>query len=183
MFHRIPWTLSLFAAGVFFVQGAEGEPVSFNMQVRPVLSDRCWSCHGPDENKRKAKLRLDTKEGALGEKDGKFIIKPGEPEKSEVYRRLSSSDPDEQMPPPDSHLSVSREEVETIRRWIAEGANWEKHWAYIAPKKPAVPGDRLKVEPQTGTRQTGRGTRSINSFSRACTRSSFTPLKKRRGKN
>src|SRR5688572_16749376 len=152
MSHRIHWMLCLLAGALVTTRAAERQPVSFNMQVRPVLSDRCWSCHGPDENKRKAKLRLDTKEGALAETDGYFIIKPGEPEKSEVYKRLTSSDPDEQMPPPDSHLSVSKEEVELIRRWIAEGANWEKHWAYIAPRKHGVlqTEDSLKAGHQTG---------------------------------
>jgi hypothetical protein len=136
MSHRIYWMLCLLGA---MISMRAAERVSFNLQVRPILSDRCWSCHGPDENKRKAKLRLDTKEGALAETDGYFIIKPGEPEKSEVYRRLTSSDADEQMPPPDSHLSVTKEEIETIRRWIAEGANWEKHWAYLPAKKHGVP--------------------------------------------
>ena len=162
MSHRIQWTLCLFAGAALFVRAAEREPVSFNMHIRPVLSDRCWSCHGPDENKRKAKLRLDTKEGALAEKDGKFIIKPGDPEKSEVYKRLTSSDPDEKMPPPDSHLTVSKEEIETIRRWIAEGANWEKHWAYIPAKKLAVPEVRV-----------GSGTERDRSFH-------FSPLAKGR---
>src|SRR5688572_6324233 len=121
MTRRFPWLLAALFAGAL-CPAAETSPVSFNLQVRPILSDRCWSCHGPDEKVRKAKLRLDTKEGALAETDGYFIIKPGSPEKSEVYRRLTSSDPDEKMPPPDSHLSVSKEEVELIRRWIAEGA-------------------------------------------------------------
>jgi hypothetical protein len=142
MSHRIHWVfwlLCLNLGAAISVRAAERDPVSFNLHVRPILSDRCWSCHGPDENKRKAKLRLDTKEGALGETDGYFIIKPGEPEKSEVYKRLTSSDADEKMPPPDSHLSVSKEEVEVIRRWIAQGAKWENHWAYIPAKKHSAP--------------------------------------------
>jgi hypothetical protein len=133
--------LQVFAALLSATQllAAEREPVSFNLQVRPILSDRCLTCHGPDENKRKAKLRLDTKEGALAQKDGHYIVKPGDPEASELYKRLSSTDPEERMPPAESHLTVSPEEVEIIRRWIAEGAAWEKHWAYVPPRKRAIP--------------------------------------------
>ena len=79
MSRRISWLVAAFCAGVVCADAAAPEPVSFNLHVRPILSDRCWSCHGPDENKRKAKLRLDTKEGALAEKEGRFIVKPGEP--------------------------------------------------------------------------------------------------------
>src|SRR5262245_26093924 len=90
---------------------ASGE-VSFNSQVRPVFSDRCLSCHGPDEKNRKGKLRLDTADGGVfREKSGKFVVKPGSPDQSELYKRLVSKDPDEKMPPPDSNLSVSEGEI------------------------------------------------------------------------
>ena len=104
MIRRTPITLLLNCA--FFILAHQcvraEEKVDFNLQIRPLLSDRCWKCHGPDEKSRKAKLRLDTKEGALGKaKEGGFVIKPSAPSESEVYRRITSTDPDEQMPPPE----------------------------------------------------------------------------------
>jgi hypothetical protein len=124
--------------------------VDFNLQIRPLLSDRCWKCHGPDEKSRKAKLRLDTKEGALGKaKEGGFVIKPSAPTESEVYRRITSTDPDEQMPPPDSHLSLKKSEIELIRRWIERGAEWEKHWAFVSPKKVTPPETKNRSWPKT----------------------------------
>jgi len=122
------------------VQAAAPERVSFNRHIRPILSDRCSTCHGPDEKTRKAKLRLDTPEGALRKNaDGQFIIKPGDPAASELYKRVISADPDEKMPPRESHLTISPEEVALLRRWIEQGADWEKHWAFIPAAQPEVP--------------------------------------------
>src|SRR5687767_554973 len=131
MIRRFSWLLAALFGALLCSRAATQEAISFNLQVRPILSDRCWACHGPDENKRKAKLRLDTKEGALASKDGKFIIKPGDPEASEVYKRLISSDPDEKMPPADSHLSVSSNEID---RFIL--ARLEKEGLKPAPEAP-----------------------------------------------
>lgn len=142
---RLTLATALFAAAVFCAAGQGAERVSFNLQIRPILSDRCWACHGPDEKNRKAKLRLDTKEGMFASKDGAFIIKPGAPEQSELFKRLTASDPDERMPPAESHLSVSDQEIELFRAWIREGAEWEKHWAFIPPKQfkpPAVKNEK-----------------------------------------
>lgn len=136
-FHLVFAMLAL--GSVWSVPAEAADEVSFNMQIRPILSDRCWACHGPDEAKRKAKLRLDTREGALARKDGKAIIQPGDPANSELYRRLVSNDPDEKMPPADSHLEVSSEEIAVINRWIEQGAQWEKHWAYLPPRKISPP--------------------------------------------
>src|ERR1043165_9581876 len=86
--------------------------ISFNHHIKPLLSDRCYACHGPDEKSRKGKLRLDTQESAFKAlKDGMFILKPGDPSKSEVYRRITATDPDEGMPPPKSNLSLGKEET------------------------------------------------------------------------
>ncbi len=118
------------------------ERVDFNFQIRPILSDRCFKCHGPDPKTRKADMRLDTAEGALaarGKKSELRAIVPGKPEKSELVRRLLSVDPDEQMPPPDSNLKISSEEIALIRKWIEEGAEYKTHWAFLAPKKISVP--------------------------------------------
>lgn len=120
---------SIFAAG----------KVQFNQQIRPLLSDRCYACHGPDEKNRKAKLRLDVKEGALGKSDENWIIKAGSPDESELFRRISSSDPDEKMPPPDSNLVLTPSEIGTIREWIAQGAEWQGHWAFIPPAEVNPP--------------------------------------------
>ncbi|WP_277478226.1 DUF1553 domain-containing protein [Catalinimonas alkaloidigena] len=116
--------------------------ISFNYDIKPILSDRCFACHGPDANKREAELRLDTPEGAfaaLAEKPGHYAIVAGDAEDSEMYRRISSTDPETMMPPPESNLKITAEEVELIRQWIEEGAEYEPHWSFIKPEKSAVP--------------------------------------------
>ncbi len=113
-----------------------GQRVDFNYHIRPILSDRCLACHGPDEKGRKAKLRLDTRDGTFKSvEDGRFVVKPGDLAKSELFRRIVSTDPDEVMPPPSSHLSLSQAEIDLMRRWIEEGAEWKGHWAFqpLAP--------------------------------------------------
>src|SRR5215510_16265350 len=95
----------------------------FNYQIKPLLSDRCFKCHGPDEKARKAKLRLDTKEGAFKAlDDGMFVIKPGDTKHSELVRRITTRDPDDRMPPPDSKLSLNADEIALLRRWVEQGA-------------------------------------------------------------
>ncbi|WP_439582098.1 PSD1 and planctomycete cytochrome C domain-containing protein [Dyadobacter bucti] len=118
------------------------EAISYNFNVRPILSDKCFACHGPDSKKREAGLRLDMAESAYAKlKDGKGVaIFPGNPEKSELYKRITSVDPEYQMPTPESHLGLLNEmEVETIKKWIEQGGKYEKHWAFIAPVKSALP--------------------------------------------
>lgn len=133
-------TLFLILCGLIPIKArAAAQAVSFNSEIRPLLSDRCWKCHGPDEKNRKAKLRLDQEEGALGLKDGKPIIKPGDSSASELYKRITSTDPDEKMPPPDSNVSLSSDEIALLKRWIDEGAHWQKHWAFIPPRDVAPP--------------------------------------------
>ena len=112
----------------------ETAAVVFNRDVRPMLSDKCFACHGADANKRKAKLRLDTREGA--HTDVQVASKPGE---SELLARLISTDPDEVMPPPKSDKKVTAAEVEIIRRWIAEGGVYQGHWAFEPPRAAALP--------------------------------------------
>ncbi len=114
--------------------------VDFSFQIRPLLSDRCFRCHGPDASKRKAKLRLDTREGAFKDIDlGWSIVKPGNPEKSELVRRIFSDFEDDMMPPPDSHLALSDAEKALLRRWVAEGADYKPHWSLIPVHEVAVP--------------------------------------------
>lgn len=117
-------------------RGGESE-VRFNQSIRPILSDNCFACHGPDAKNRKGKLRLDQREAAI---DKKAIV-PGKPDESELVKRIFTPDPDDQMPPPDSHKSLTTAQKELLKRWIAQGAVYEGHWAYIPPVKPAVGGD------------------------------------------
>lgn len=137
-------------AGIFYacsgIRSADDEgadQVSYNFHIRPILSDKCFKCHGPDANKRAAELRLDIPEAAfapLHETNGAFAIVPGKPDESELYRRITSTDTSYQMPTPDSHLGLlSKEEISLVERWIKQGARYEKHWAFIPPKRAAVP--------------------------------------------
>ncbi|MGB2187031.1 MAG: DUF1549 domain-containing protein, partial [Akkermansiaceae bacterium] len=115
------------------------EELDFNRDVRPILSDKCFFCHGPDAHERKADLRLDTAEGAYAKlkESGNFAIIPGKPEQSEfMIRILDKEDP---MPPVESHKSLKEEEIAILRQWIKEGAEYEDPWAYVAPKKHPVP--------------------------------------------
>ena len=117
----------------------DGNRIDFNRDIRPILSDNCYPCHGPDANQRKAGLRLDTEEGAFRNEDGVRPFVAGEPSGSEAYRRITTGDPDDHMPPADSGLSLTDAEKELIRRWIEQGAEWQRHWAFIPPKRPALP--------------------------------------------
>lgn len=109
--------------------------LEFNRDIRPILSDNCFACHGFDAKKRKGDLRLDVAEGAYAENDGVQAIKPGSPDESSVIQRLLTTDPDEVMPPPDSHKKLTPGQIATIRQWIKEGATYQKHWAFEQPRK------------------------------------------------
>jgi hypothetical protein len=118
-----------------------GAPLKFNRDIRPILSDKCFFCHGPDPKKRDSGLRLDMREEALKLRDDIYPIVPGKPEASELIARVTSSDRDEEMPPPKSKLGkLTPQEVETLRRWIAEGAKYEAHWSFI-PVQPSEAPD------------------------------------------
>lgn len=117
--------------------------ISYNFQVRPILSDKCYNCHGPDANKREAGLRLDIAEEAykaLKEHPRAHAITPFDPESSELFVRINSTDTAIRMPPPSSNLQpLNKEEIEVIRRWIKQGAKYEPHWAFMAPRKSTLP--------------------------------------------
>ena len=123
--------------------GTLPDQVSYNFHIRPIFSDKCFKCHGPDGAQRQAGLRLDIADSAfrpLRETPGGFAFVPGKPELSEVYKRVSSTDTTFQMPPIDSHLGVLNDfEVRLIRKWIVQGAKYESHWAFNAPQKSSVP--------------------------------------------
>jgi len=116
--------------------------VDFNFHVKPILSDRCFHCHGPDAGNRQADLRLDTKDGlfaAVASGDASHVVRPGDLNQSEMYRRISATDEDVRMPPPGSKLSLAADEVATIRRWIEQGARWKPHWSLIPLETLSLP--------------------------------------------
>ena len=113
--------------------------IEFNRDIRPILSDTCFQCHGPDKAKRKADLRLDLEASAKAKLGEHFPIVPGQPAKSELFRRITTSDADDRMPPTKAGRQLTPQQVELVRRWIEQGAKWEGHWAFIAPKRPEVP--------------------------------------------
>lgn len=127
-------TLSLTSVG-----RSAGDKLSFNRDIRPILSENCFACHGFDSKKREAELRLDVPEGAFATKDGVTPIVPGKPEASAVWQRIITTDADDLMPPEKSHKKLTTAQRETLKRWIEEGAPYQKHWAFEAPILPPVP--------------------------------------------
>lgn len=131
--------IPVIACGLATGRAEDASKISFNQDVRPLLSDRCFACHGPDEAAREADLRLDLEEPAMADLGGYRAIVPGKPDESEMIRRIESGDPDKVMPPPEAHLELDAAEKELLRRWIEEGAEWEDHWSFQAVVKPEVP--------------------------------------------
>jgi hypothetical protein len=130
---------------------AAAQTVEFNRDIRPILSDRCYTCHGPDQRNRQTKLRFDTEEGAKIElSGGRFAIVPGDPGKSEMIRRITSPDPAVRMPPVYAGAALSSAQIDLIRRWIEQGAKWEKHWSLIPPKRPPLPAVKNQDWPRNG---------------------------------
>src|SRR5262245_31956583 len=125
--------------------------VEFNRDIRPIFSDRCFTCHGPDKANRVSELRFDTEAGAkIALTEGRQSIVPGDPEKSELFRRIASSDEAVRMPPAAmGHAKLSDLEIDLIRRWIAQGANWQGHWAFIPPQRPELPPVKNKKWPRS----------------------------------
>jgi len=126
-----------------------GAEVRFNRDVRPILSDNCLACHGPDAKQRKARLRLDVREEAMKPAEsGDAAIVPGQPGKSELVARIESTESDDVMPPPKSHKHLTAAQKEILRRWIAEGAKYEGHWAFTPIERPALPVVKDKAWPR-----------------------------------
>jgi len=128
--------------------------IDFNRDVRPILSENCFFCHGPDKNKRKADLRLDTKAGLLTAIEGKrFPAVPGHPEQSEIYKRITTTDDDDRMPDPKSGKHLTDHDIALLKKWIEQGAPYKGHWSYLKPTKPPIPkaeGRRQKDETDPG---------------------------------
>ena len=116
------------------------EEIDFNFHVKPILSDRCFTCHGPDNNARKAEFRLDTEAGAFAALiSGGHAFVPGKPAKSKAIGRILSDDPEFMMPPPESNLSLNDREIATIAKWVDQGAQWKSHWSFLTPEKSPAP--------------------------------------------
>lgn len=131
-------SILLLGAGAL-AQAAEPVRVEFNRDIRPILSENCLYCHGQDPKHREAKLRLDQVEEATRDLGGYAAVVPGKPELSEIIKRLTSDDPEEVMPPPKSNRHVSPAQIALLKRWIAEGAAYQNHWAFLPPQRPVQP--------------------------------------------
>jgi hypothetical protein len=121
------------------------KPIEFNRDIRPILSDNCFSCHGPDENKRRARLRFDIREGTSAKPN---LVVPGNPAQSILFQRISAHDKDRIMPPADSGYALTPSQIELIRKWIEQGAVWNEHWAYKAPVQAPLPQVKLSAWPR-----------------------------------
>ena len=151
----LPFFLSL-AMLPIGVRAELAPAIDFNRDIRPIFSEHCFTCHGPDTNKRKAGLRLDEKESAFGKAEsGEVPITPGAPEKSEVMRRITTEDRDDVMPPPKEHKKLKPAQVEMLRSWIQAGAKWDGHWAFQPVKAVAVP---------ESAKARGQGLKPIDAF-------------------
>ncbi len=123
---------------------AAAQPVEFSRDIRPILSNNCYACHGPDSKFRQANLRLDLLDNAFTERrSGRTPIVPGDPDASMLVQRINAEDPGDRMPPPESNKSLTEADRAMLTRWIASGAEWEPHWAFVTPKpvEPPKTGD------------------------------------------
>lgn len=141
------WGFSAAATGSSFA----AEVPAFNRDIRPILADKCFKCHGPDDKQRQADLRLDQEQAALAEVNGHHAVVPHHPDESELIRRITTGDVDERMPPADSGKTLTPREIELLREWVKAGAVWQSHWALLPPQRPTVPeigaGDRSLTNP------------------------------------
>ena len=153
---RIPRLLDTVGTIVAFcVSGvilAADAPPSFTRDIKGILSNRCVRCHGPDPEGRAGGgdegLRLDTFAGATADLGGHAAIVPGKPDESEIIARITSTDPDLVMPPPEAGQPLSEKQIDLLKRWIAAGATYEPHWAYVPPKRPGLPEVKNKAWPK-----------------------------------
>ena len=124
------------------------DAIDFNRDIRPILSDTCFACHGPDEKQRQAGLRLDLRASAVGPLDsGAIAIVPGDVKASELVRRLTAPE-DERMPPPKSGKKLSPQQIEKLTAWVAQGAKYATHWSFNTPQRPPLPGVKLAAWPR-----------------------------------
>ena len=134
--------------------------IDFSRDIQPILSENCYHCHGPDAKARKAELRLDRKEDAMRVQDGVAVVKPGDSKASALIERIFTTDEDDVMPPKKSNRTLTAAQKYLLRRWVDEGAKWGEHWAFVAPKRPAVPEKSAQLSVlsvQTGGAKLGAG--------------------------
>ena len=141
-------TLFLTATVKVHADDPKTEPIQFNRDIRPILSDNCFQCHGPDSVQRKGDLRLDVEKDVLADRGGYHVLKPGNLKKSELWARITSTEKAERMPPTKSGKKLTAKQITLLKRWIEEGANWQQHWALIPPKRPALPKVKSKNWPK-----------------------------------
>src|SRR5262249_28031304 len=127
------------AAGRVTAEAPLPAVVEFNRDIRPILSDNCYACHGPDKNQRKAKLQLDIEAEAMADRGGYQIIVPGKPDDSPLYQKITSDNEKKRMPPERFSKKPSPRQIALIRRWIEQGAKWQGHWSFIPPKRTEPP--------------------------------------------
>ena len=150
LMRRFPVLLIILLAGPGMRESNAASAPDFNRDIRPILSDKCFRCHGPDENERKGGLnglRLDSVQGAredLG--GGAFAIVPGKPEKSELMARVTSTDEEEVMPPPETHKILRPSDIAMLEQWVREGAIYEDHWAFVPPQRPVEPVNAARAD-------------------------------------
>jgi mono/diheme cytochrome c family protein len=138
LFAAVCVAIALAHAGRAAARGQEkrGGAISFNRDIRPILAENCFACHGPDESRRKTRFHFDTREGAFA-KNG--VIVPGSAATSLVIQRVTAADPAVRMPPRDSGYTLTTAQIDLVRRWIDEGATWDSHWAFVPPVRPELP--------------------------------------------
>ncbi len=141
-------TLALMVAAECSLAAAGNGEVDFQRQVRPILSDNCFLCHGPDKGTRMVDLRLDLKDGVLGERKNGRAVVPGKPDESLLIKRIYSENAAFRMPPVYSHKTLTQEQKDTLRRWIEQGAKWSQHWAFVPPKKAPLPDVKQPAWPR-----------------------------------
>ena len=137
---------TLVAAVALLSASARGAEVEYARDILPILSDACYHCHGPDEQARKARLRLDTREGAFRTRSKRTVIVPGKTAESELIKRITSDDETEVMPPPESNRKLTGKQIELLKRWVEEGAKWGGHWAFVPPRRATVPDARSAID-------------------------------------
>ena len=132
--------IAAFALALFLMLAGplSAQIVEFNRDIRPILSDKCYTCHGPDKARRLTRLRFDVEADAKQDLGGRFAILPGAAAKSEMIRRITAADPARRMPPVASGRTLTDREIQIIERWIDQGARWDNHWSFIAPTRAAA---------------------------------------------
>jgi hypothetical protein len=148
LFPYFPAVCALLVALGGAAEASAAEKIDFDRQIRPILADKCFHCHGPDAKTRDSELRLDTKEGAFAAIDGRHAIVAGDVAASELVKRIKSAKDDERMPPPDSGRQLNAAQIELLERWIAEGATWQQHWSLTPVARPALPAVKNNAWPR-----------------------------------